>query len=224
MQTEYDSSSVIDDPDVVLIGGGIMSATLGTMLRQLNPNLTLRIVEALPRVAAESSHAWNNAGTGHAALCELNYTAENADRTIDISKAVRINRQFETSKHFWAYLTEAGILDDPAAFINRIPHMSFVRGDEASDFLRRRQEAMRAHLVIYVCDGDLTRSQSEEIKQLCVLNKPIILALNKTDHYSSEQLQQVRGLYQSPLPHHHLKYRAVKAKMWIHAARDHRPP
>jgi len=119
-----------------------MSATLGVMLKLLSPALTIQIIEALPRVAEESSHAWNNAGTGHAALCELNYTAEDEAGNIDISKALRINGQFETSKHFWGYLVEQGIIKDPSAFIRRVPHMSLVFGSENQEFLSKRHAAM----------------------------------------------------------------------------------
>lgn len=134
---------ILDNPDIVLIGGGIMSATLGIMLKKLNPDFTIQIVESLPRVALESSHAWNNAGTGHAALCELNYTPQQADGSVDISKAVEINEQFENSKHFWAFLVEQGVIKDPSVFIKRVPHMSFVRGKEDQEFLRQRFAAMR---------------------------------------------------------------------------------
>lgn len=123
-----------------------MSATLGMMLKRLNPGMTIRIVEALPQVALESSNAWNNAGTGHAALCELNYTAE-TDGNVDISKALKINQQFETSKHFWGYLTETGVIKDPSTFIRPVPHMSFVRGAENQAYLKRRHAAMtQSHL------------------------------------------------------------------------------
>ncbi len=142
MQTDLISDSILKDPDVVLVGGGIMSATLGIMLRALEPDLQIQIIEALPQVAQESSHPWNNAGTGHAALCELNYTPERADGSIDISKAVQITQQFETSKHFWAYLVEQGIITDPTTFIRACAHMSFVHGAENQAFLRKRYEAM----------------------------------------------------------------------------------
>lgn len=135
----------IAEPDVVLIGGGIMSATLGTMLHQLDPSLKIQIVEALAEVAEESSNPWNNAGTGHAALCELNYTRELPDGSIDISKAVSINEAFERSKQFWAHLAEEGVLPSPRDFISPVPHMSFVRGEGDCDFLRRRHEAMSGH-------------------------------------------------------------------------------
>ncbi|MGF1530599.1 MAG: malate dehydrogenase (quinone) [Puniceicoccaceae bacterium] len=140
-----DRINTLAEPDVVLIGGGIMSATLGVLLRLLEPELKIQIVEALDEVAKESSNPWNNAGTGHAALCELNYTSENPDGSIDISKALVINEAFELSRQFWGSLVEAGIIPDPATFIRRVPHMSFVRGEANCDFLRRRYETMRKH-------------------------------------------------------------------------------
>ena len=146
MKSDHLSQTILTNPDIVLIGGGIMSATLGIMLRRLNPELTIQIIEGLPDVASESSNAWNNAGTGHAALCELNYTPQAADGSVDISKAVEINEQFETSKHFWGYLVEQGVLDDPQRFIRSCPHMSFVWGEENVEFLRKRHAAMiRSH-------------------------------------------------------------------------------
>lgn len=135
----------IAEADVVLIGGGIMSATLGVILKQLDPSLKIQIVEALAEVAKESSNPWNNAGTGHAALCELNYTKEMPDGSVDISKAIEINEAFELSKQFWAYLAKAGVLPEPAHFITRVPHMSFVRGAADQAFLKRRHETMSRH-------------------------------------------------------------------------------
>ncbi len=135
----------IAEPDVILIGGGIMSATLGVLLHQLDPSLKIQIVEALAEVAEESSNPWNNAGTGHAALCELNYTKENADGSVDISKAIEINEAFEVSKQFWAFLVGKGILPSPENFITNVPHMSFVRGTADQAFLKRRHEAMTQH-------------------------------------------------------------------------------
>ncbi len=131
--------------DVVLIGGGIMSATLGTLLHALQPDWSIRIYERLGDVAQESSNPWNNAGTGHAALCELNYTAERPDGSIDISSAVRVNEQFQVSREFWSSLARHAQLPSETMFINSTPHMTFVRGDEHVDFLRRRWEAMTDH-------------------------------------------------------------------------------
>jgi malate dehydrogenase (quinone) len=135
----------IAEPDVILIGGGIMSATLGILLHQLDPTLKIQIVEALAEVAKESTNPWNNAGTGHAALCELNYTKEKPDGSVDISKAIEINEAFELSKQFWSYLVAQGILPSPEEFITKVPHMSFVRGTEDQTFLKRRYETMAKH-------------------------------------------------------------------------------
>jgi len=128
--------------DVVLIGAGIMSATLGTLLKELDPSLSIQIFERLDVAAAESSDAWNNAGTGHSAFCELNYTPELEDGTIDTSKAVKIAESFEVSKQFWAYLIQNNLIDVPESFIRRIPHMSFVWGDKNVEYLRKRHEAL----------------------------------------------------------------------------------
>lgn len=128
--------------DVLLVGAGVMSATLGTLLKLLDSTLQITVVESLDKVAEESSDAWNNAGTGHAALCELNYTPENADGSIDISRAIKINEQFQQSRQFWATLVEHGLLQNPRSFINPVPHMSFVRGAEAVDYLQRRHAAL----------------------------------------------------------------------------------
>ena len=128
--------------DVVLIGGGIMSATLGSLLNKLEPEWSIKIIERLDGLAQESSSPWNNAGTGHAALCELNYTPEK-DGVIDASKAIQINEQFQVSRQFWASLVEAGELPEPSGFINSVPHMTFVRGAENVEFLRRRFELLK---------------------------------------------------------------------------------
>src|SRR3954471_21380920 len=130
------------DPDVVLIGAGIMSATLGMLLKELEPGLSIEIFERLDIAAAESSDAWNNAGTGHSAFCELNYTPQLPDGTIDTSKAVKIAESFEISKQFWAYLIERNLIDVPESFIRRIPHMSFVWGDKNVEYLRKRHAAL----------------------------------------------------------------------------------
>jgi malate dehydrogenase (quinone) len=128
--------------DVVLIGTGIMSATLGVLLQRLQPDWHFQIFERLDRVAAESSDAWNNAGTGHAAYCELNYTSEKPDGSIDCSKAFKINDQFELSRQFWAFLVENNILGNPGNFIHSVPHFSFVQGEADVAFLKKRHAAL----------------------------------------------------------------------------------
>jgi malate dehydrogenase (quinone) len=130
--------------DVLLVGAGIMSATLAVLLKELQPDLKIEIFERLDRVAAESSDAWNNAGTGHSALCELNYTPELEDGSIDIKKAVKIMESFEISKQFWAYLVGHGYFSDPHTFINAVPHLSLVFGEKNVDFLCKRYEALQA--------------------------------------------------------------------------------
>lgn len=131
--------------DVVLIGAGIMSATLGVMLKELQPDLTIEIFERLDVIAAESSAPMNNAGTGHSAFCELNYTPQLPDGTVEIKKAIKIAEQFETSKEFWAYLIEQGLLNNPQSFIRKVPHMSFVWGEENVEYLKKRQQALTKH-------------------------------------------------------------------------------
>ncbi|PTI81302.1 malate dehydrogenase (quinone) [Staphylococcus xylosus] len=133
--------------DVILIGGGIMSATLGTLLKELAPEKEVKMFERLATPAEESSNAWNNAGTGHSALCELNYTSENKDGTIDINKAVKINEQFQVSKQFWSYLIKQGQLENPEKFIKPVPHMSFVQGVKNVDFLKRRVDRLNKNIL-----------------------------------------------------------------------------
>src|SRR5499427_8269721 len=135
--------------DVVLVGAGIMSATLAVILKELDPNLKIELHEVLGSAAQESSNAWNNAGTGHAALCELNYTPEESDGSIDISKALQVNTEFDLSRQFWAYLVKKGAIKDPQSFIHSVPHMSFVLGPENRAFLKKRFKALTAHRLYY---------------------------------------------------------------------------
>ena len=128
--------------DVILIGAGIMSATLGTMLKELKPDWDIKVFEKLDKAGEESSNEWNNAGTGHAALCELNYTSEKPDGSIDISKAININEQFQLSMQFWSYLVNRKLINNPQDFIMPLPHMSMVQGEENVSFLKKRFEAM----------------------------------------------------------------------------------
>ncbi|MCL2533850.1 MAG: malate dehydrogenase (quinone) [Nocardiaceae bacterium] len=136
--------NVVAKTDVVLVGAGIMSATLGAILRQLQPDWSITTFERLDAAAAESSDPWNNAGTGHSALCELNYTPAKGDG-VDISKAVNVNEQFQVSRQFWAYGVDNGILADPKEFINPIPHVSFVHGADNVKYLRARYDALAGH-------------------------------------------------------------------------------
>lgn len=131
--------------DVLLVGGGAMSSTLGMLLKELDPSMTMMMVERLDSVAKESTDGWNNAGTGHAAYCELNYTSQNKDGSINIDKAVNINAAFEVSLQFWSYLVEQGLFPAPESFIHRVPHQSFVWGENNVKNLKARYEAMKSH-------------------------------------------------------------------------------
>src|SRR5690606_18652934 len=131
--------------DVLLVGGGVMSATLGTLLSKLNPSLRLTMVERLDHVAHESTDGWNNAGTGHAGYCELNYTPQNAAGEVEINRALAINANFEVSLQLWTALTASGDLPAPQNFINPTPHISFVWGESNVAFLHQRWEKLSAH-------------------------------------------------------------------------------
>ncbi|NQD87430.1 malate:quinone oxidoreductase [Paenarthrobacter sp. CM16] len=129
--------------DVVLIGGGIMSATLGAFIKQLEPTWTISLFERLDEAGLESSGPWNNAGTGHAALCELNYSPAAKDGSVDPSKALHINEQFQLSRQFWSHLVDSQVIGSPKGFINTVPHMSFVIGEDHANFLKTRYEALK---------------------------------------------------------------------------------
>ncbi|MCJ8007154.1 malate:quinone oxidoreductase [Lederbergia wuyishanensis] len=128
--------------DVILIGAGIMSATLGTLLKELVPDWDIKVFEKLENPGEESSNEWNNAGTGHAALCELNYTPQKSDGSIDITKAIKVNEQFQLSRQFWSYLVNSNLISNPHDFIMPIPHMSLVEGEENVSFLKKRFDAL----------------------------------------------------------------------------------
>ncbi|HED3064544.1 TPA: malate dehydrogenase (quinone) [Kluyvera ascorbata] len=139
----YANTDTTEKTDVLLIGGGIMSASLGTWLQELQPDWKQVMVEKLDKVALESSNGWNNAGTGHSANMELNYTPERPDGTIDVTKALEINEQFMISRQFWSSQVKRGILNNPHSFINSTPHMSFVWGDKNVDYLGKRYDALQ---------------------------------------------------------------------------------
>lgn len=140
-------SNIRKKTDVILIGAGVMSATLGSLLKELEPEWEIKVFEKLESAGEESSNEWNNAGTGHSALCELNYTSEKPDGSIDISKAIKINEQFQLSRQFWSYLVKSDLIDNPQDFIMPIPHMSFVKGEQDVSFLKKRFKALsQSHL------------------------------------------------------------------------------
>lgn len=142
-----------DSPvDVLLIGGGIMSATLGTYLQELEPEWNMTMVERLDNVAQESSNGWNNAGTGHSALMELNYTPQMQDGSVDVTKAVKVNEDFQISRQFWAYQVEQQVMHNPASFIRSVNHMSFVWGDSNVNFLRARYAELQKNTLFQSMD------------------------------------------------------------------------
>ncbi|CAK9886985.1 MAG: Malate:quinone oxidoreductase [Candidatus Erwinia impunctatus] len=204
--------------DVLLIGGGMMSATLGTYLQQLEPTWKICMAERLDEVAQESSNGWNNAGTGHAALAEMNYTPEKTDGSIDISKAIEINHAFQLSRQFWSYLVEQNILHTPSTFINRVPHMSFVWGAENVNFLKKRHAALQQHpafsSMMFTDEPEKIaewapllmagRKSKEPVAATRIDNgtdvnfgeitRQMVAALQKSDNFHLETHQQVREL------------------------------
>ncbi|TDQ34622.1 malate dehydrogenase (quinone) [Aureibacillus halotolerans] len=135
-------SNTYKKTDVILIGAGIMSATLGSLLKELSPDWNITVFERRETPGEESSNEWNNAGTGHSSLCELNYTVEQPDGSIDVSKAIKVNEEFQVSKQFWSYLVSNKRLKQPRDFIMPVPHMSFVQGETNVAFLKNRFEAL----------------------------------------------------------------------------------
>ena len=172
--------------DVLLVGAGAMSTTLGMILKQLDPTLKMCMVERLDHVARESTDGWNNAGTGHAAYCELNYTPEQPDGSINTTKAFAINTSFEISLQFWSYLVEQGNLPSPREFINQTPHSSFVWGDKNVEFLRKRHATLSQH----PCFKDMEFSEDPE-----VLRQWMPLVMQNRD--SSEKVAATRVRYGS---------------------------
>lgn len=203
--------------DVLLIGGGIMSATLGTYLQELEPTWSITMVERMERVAQESSNGWNNAGTGHSALMELNYTPQNPDGSVSIEKAVQINEAFQLSRQFWAHQVGRGVLRHPRSFINSVPHISFVWGEEHVNFLRARYTALQqnplfqdmrysevhqqikdwAPLVMEGRDPQqkvaATRTGNGTDVNYGEITRQLIAALQTRDNFSLQLSTQVRG-------------------------------
>lgn len=142
--SQYRAAKADRKVDVLLIGGGIMSATLGVYLSELEPNWTYEVFERLDKVAEESSNGWNNAGTGHSALCELNYSPMDDKGKVHITQAININENFQISRQFWSHQVRKGVLGNPREFINSTPHMNLVFGQENRDFIGKRVEALKA--------------------------------------------------------------------------------
>ncbi|MEB8434154.1 malate dehydrogenase (quinone) [Cocleimonas sp. KMM 6892] len=153
---------MIKEVDILLVGAGAMSATLGSMLKQLDPDLSVVIVERLDKPLQESSDGWNNAGTGHAAYCELNYTPQQPDGSVNVERAYGINARYEVSLQYWSYLVKLGALPEPTKFINPVPHVSFVWGEDNVEFLRKRHAALIGHPMFAAMEFS---EDPEEIKE-----------------------------------------------------------
>ena len=147
MSTENKNApKVTDEVDVALVGAGVMSATLGAMIRELEPSWSQMLFERLDGPAQESSSPWNNAGTGHSALCELNYTPE-VNGKIEVAKAIGINEKFQVSRQFWSHQVDTGVLADPKEWINPVAHLAFAQGEDQVDYLKRRHEALKDNIL-----------------------------------------------------------------------------
>jgi malate dehydrogenase (quinone) len=162
---------------VILIGAGIMSATLGALLKELAPDWSITVFERRAKPAEESSNEWNNAGTGHSSLCELNYTVEKPDGSIDISKAIKVNEEFQVSRQFWSYLVKENLIRNPRDFVVPVPHMSFVEGEQDVAFLKKRFEALSGNPLFkgmeYSDDPDKLAEWIPLMMKGRKLNKPI---------------------------------------------------
>mmetsp|Transcript_128143 Transcript_128143/g.399061 ORF Transcript_128143/g.399061 Transcript_128143/m.399061 type:complete len:549 (-) Transcript_128143:376-2022(-) len=155
----------IEEVDVVCIGGGIMSATVGLMLKQMEPTWKINMYERLGAVAEESSNGWNNAGTGHSALCEPNYTPSKGD-SVDVSKAILVNEQWQLSRQYWSYLKDQGLIKDPKQFIDTTPHMTFAQGEDQVDWLQKRFAVLGKHPLF---KGMEYSEDYDKMKQWCPL-------------------------------------------------------
>ena len=171
IQRSRSISTAYEQCDVALIGGGIISATFGLLVSMLQPNWSMMTFERLARTAKESSDPWNNAGTGHAGLCELNYTTEKPDGTIDATKAININEQFQVSRQLWAHLVREGVLGEPSEFINPTPHMNFVNTAKNIDFLDRRYKTLVDHPLFASMEWTTDRDQIAEWAPLLVTGR-----------------------------------------------------
>ena len=172
MNSNSGAASASESVDVLLVGGGIVSATLATMIQRVHPEWSLHVYERLDAVALESSNGWNNAGTGHAALCELNYTPEAADGSVNISKALKVHGDFIQTKTFWGSLVQDGSMGQPSSFINPTPHMSFVKGDANQRFLRERHRLMTEHPFFAHMEHSEDYAQIEKWSPLLIEGRP----------------------------------------------------
>lgn len=198
------------ETDVLLVGGGIMSATLGVLLNQLDPSLHIMMVEQLEDVALESSDALNNAGTGHAGYCELNYTPQEADGSIAIQRALEINAAFEVSLQFWAYLVENNALPAPNHFINKTPHLSFVWGEKNSTFLKHRHALLKQHHLFEKMQFSDDFAQLQSWMPLIMANR------SKSEHLSATYVETGTDVDFGSLTRHLVAYLKKQTNFNLH--------
>lgn len=172
MNSNSGAQAASESVDVLLVGGGIVSGTLAALIQRVHPEWSLHVYERLDEVALESSNGWNNAGTGHAALCELNYTPEAADGSVNISKALKIHADFMTTKTFWGSLVREGSMGEPSTFINNTPHMSFVKGEANQRFLRERHRLLQQHPFFAGMEHSENYDQIEKWSPLLIEGRP----------------------------------------------------
>ena len=207
--------------DVLLIGGGIMSATLGTYLQELQPDWSMMMAERLDGPAEESSNGWNNAGTGHSALMELNYTPQREDGSVNVEKAIKVNEAFQISRQFWAYQVENGVMNDPQSFIRSVDHMSFVWGDTNVNFLRARYAELQKNSLFQSMDYSEDHAQIAKWAPLLIegrdpsetiaatrsgigtdvnygeITRQLVNGLKKYDNFDLRLRSEVRGMSQN---------------------------
>ena len=135
----------LNKTDCLIIGGGVMGLTLASLIKELDPSMKIDLYEKLNNVGLESSEALNNAGTGHAGYCELNYTPMSNDGKINIKKALEINSKYEVTLQYWSYLSGKYKSFDPKKFIHLAPHISLVFGDANIRFLKKRYSLLKKH-------------------------------------------------------------------------------
>ena len=196
--------------DVLLVGGGIMSATLGVLLHQLDPTLSITMVEQLPEVALESSDALNNAGTGHAGYCELNYTPQAADDSIDIKRALEINAAFEVSLQFWSHMVESRALPSPDKFINKTPHLSFVWGEKNIAFLKQRFDLLSQHHLF------ANMQYSDDFAQLQAWMPLMMADRNANDKLAASYVAHGSDVDFGALTRHMVAYLKTQANFSLH--------
>ncbi|KZX75231.1 malate:quinone oxidoreductase [Oleiphilus sp. HI0009] len=129
--------------DVVIIGAGIMGVTFAHIAKTVDPKLNITILERLDQAAGSNSSVFNNAGTGHEANCELNYTPVD-EEVISVEKALDIHAQFNVAKQYWANLVKNGIIKDPESFIHPTKHCTLVNEDSIN-LLHMRYKEMASH-------------------------------------------------------------------------------